>query len=252
MKNSIYGLLAFLFTLFIIQGCQKLTDPTLRKGQLVVSKSVVKINEPDSLLLVGAPASDSIKWSVTPAGHDTLLTKNNAARVVFTKAGSYTVKVSDNGGAPASAVITVNDSVYKAPPGNTSISLIGDQITLFPYFYKSKNTDSTYLAFTAVTKNYYCATDKLNVKDSLVNNNFGVKFINVTQYGPCNSNSAQLSAGILFNQHPTQPLNNGTYPLKITLNDTTYTGNIVVSTSTISFTWPNSSRVMFSTTQINK
>lgn len=269
MKFSIYGSLTFLLAVFVISACNK--DGNLAalngklaatnkaanlagsNGQLVATSYNVKIDQPDTLKLVGANPSDSIKWSVVPAGYDTLITRNNTAQIVFTKAGSYTVKVSDNSAAPASATITVNSAVYINPNKSALVPLTGDQISLSPSYFKNKAGDSTYIYFTAKTVDYYCATGRLLFSDTLdYKNNFKLSFTGVQQLANCNTNTAMLSAGINFNQYPLVPLANGTYPLTVNLNGIAYTGNIVVTATTITFDWKYTVGVIISPQQISK
>ncbi|MDF2433470.1 MAG: hypothetical protein JWP44_3101 [Mucilaginibacter sp.] len=250
MKNSIYGFLVLLFSIVIISACNKFGDLTGKTGQLVATSYKVKINEPDSLLLVGAQATDSIKWSVSPAGYDSLVIKKNAAVVVFKKAGYYQVKVTDNGGLPATASITVSDSVYHKPVTYTTSPLTGDQITLVPYYHNS--ADSSYISLVAQTKNYYCGISRLVVADSVINGKYGINFVKVVQPSPCVIGNSPISADINFTQNQPGHLANGTFPLSVTLNGTTYTGNIIVATSTISFNWNYTSGVLIARKQINR
>jgi hypothetical protein len=253
MKSLTYSVLAFCISLFIIMGCNKYGDLYGSPGPLVASKSAVEINEPDSLLLVGAKATDSLLWSVVPSGYDTLVTRNNAAQIEFTKAGSYTVKVSDKGGTPATTTITVNSSVYVNPNKNTIIPLTGDQITLTPGYFKNKAGDTSFIYFTAQTTDYYCATDRLVFSYYLDGySNYVLSFTNVQQFNNCTGNTARISAGVNFNQKELTPLPNGTYALTVNLNGITYVGNIVVSSTTINFDWKYTSGVMISPQQINR
>lgn len=250
MKNSIYGFLVFLFSIVIISACNKFGDLTGKTGQLVATSYKVKINEPDSLLLVGAQATDSIKWSVSPAGYDSLVTKKNAGVIFFKKAGYYQVKVTDNGGLPATASITVSDSVYHSPVKYTTTLLTGDQITLVPYFHSS--ADSSYIVLVAQTKNYYCGISRLVAADSLVNNKYSINFVDVVQPSPCVIGNSPIAAVINFTQNQPGHLANGTFPLSVSLNGTTYTGSIVVTTTTISFNWDYTSGVLIAPKQINR
>jgi hypothetical protein len=253
MKYSLYGFIVLLLAFFVISACNKYNNLPGLNGKLVASASAVKIDQPDSLVLVDAKASDSLKWSVVPAGCDTLLTKNNTALIVFTKAGSYKVSVSDNGAAPASRSITVSDSVYNSGTRYNAIPFTGDQIKLIPGYYKSKLGDTSYIYFVAQTKAYYCAVDRINYTDSLTSKNaFSLNFINLQQAAPCTAGSGTISTGINFRQHQLTPLANGTYPLAVTLNGKTYTGNIVVSTANITFNWGYTSGVLITPGEVNR
>ena len=252
MKNLIYGLFALMFTLCAITACNKYGDLSGQKGKLVASSYKVDINQPDTLLLAGAKTTDTVHWSVTPAGYDSIITKNNVAEVFFKKAGVYQVEAVDAPMAPAKASITVIDSVYKPVVTYNYLQLTGDQITLVPHFYNNPAADSSYLSFVAQTKNSYCGTSKLVVADSLINNKYGINFLYVSQPNPCIIGQSPIAAVISFTQNPAVSVPNGTFPLSVTLNGTTYTGTIVATSSTISFNWNYTSGVLISPKQINR
>jgi hypothetical protein len=259
MKNLAYSLIGIVFILFVVSACNKFADLTSLKGdlaslngKLAVTKSTVKIMEPDSMLLVGAKTSDTFVWSVTPSGYDSLITKNNAGLIFFKKSGNYVVSVSDNGATPITAAITVTDSVYHTPVQYTTTPLTGDQITLVPHLYKSQTSDSTYLYFVAQTKNSYCGISKLNVADSLVNNTYAIGFVNVVQPSPCVIGDSPIAAVINFTQNIPAPLSNGTFPLSVTLNGITYTGSIVITPTNITYNWNYSSGVLIAPKQISR
>lgn len=253
MKTLIYFILSLVPAFFIIEGCNKVNDASL-KGQLVASKSMVKINEPDSLELVGATTTDAFKWTVSPTGYDSLITSKNKALVFFKKSGTYTIQVSDNGATPVSKTITVNDSVYTTPSSTITLSLAGDQITLKPAYYKSATADSSYIYFTATTTNSYCNVNRLNFTygiDSL--NQYNFNFKNVIQNGTCTVSTAPLvSYAIKLIKSGSPVLADGTYPFNVILNGTTYTGTIAVSSTNIIFNWNYTSGVLVSPKQISR
>ena len=249
MKNLIYGTCALLLALFVVSACTKggLGGPA---GQLKASAYKVAINQPDSLLLNGAKTTDSVHWSVSPAGFDSIITKNNAALLFFKKAGTYQVTATDPPMAPATVSITVTDSVYHPKTTYTNLPLTTDQITLVPYYHAF--ADSSYLSFVAQTHNYYCSNSQLTVADSLVNNHYGIHFLYVSQPDPCVLGQTPIAAVLNFTQNQPGLLPNGTYPLSVTLNGTTYTGTIVATSTTITFNWNYTSGVLISPKQINR
>src|SRR6201986_4591752 len=134
MKNTTRGLLALVMVIFVISAISAYnkfgylgSGGTSKSGQLSATTFKPEINQPDSLLLNGAKSTDSIRWTVTPAGYDSLVTKKNAAIIFFKKAGSYQVQVTDNGVAAAKGSFTVSDSVYKVAPQINYVPLTGDQ-----------------------------------------------------------------------------------------------------------------------------
>ncbi|MFI5139121.1 MAG: hypothetical protein ACHQIM_14960 [Sphingobacteriales bacterium] len=255
MKNVIYYPLSLLFILFAISACNKFGElgglGGAKKGQLVASAYKVDIKQPDTLLLVGAKTTDSIRWSVSPSGFDSLITQKNRALIFFKKAGVYQVKTTDNGVA-ATASITVSDSLYHPVISYNYLPLTGDQITLVPHFYNNALADSTYLSFVAQTKNSYCGNSVLSVADSLKNNSFGINFIRVIQPSPCVIGQSPIAAVINFTQNQPGLLQNGTFPLSVTLNGTTYTGSIIATATTITFNWNYTSGVLIAPKQINR
>jgi len=249
MKNLIYGSFVLLLAIFVISACNKFGDLSSPDGKLEASSYKVKINQPDSILLNGAKSTDTVQWSVTPAGYDSLITKNNAALIFFKKAGIYHVKAIDKS-LTGSAAITVSDSVYHPVPTYWYTQLTGDQITLKPHYVASG--DSTFIQFVAQTKNYYCGSSRLMAVDSLINGRYGITFLDAMQPNPCVIGESPISAVINFANNQPTPLANETFPLSVTLNGTTYTGSIAVTSATITFNWNYTAGVLISPKQINR
>ena len=252
MKTLIYSFLSVLLAVVIITGCNKSGLLDGQTGKVVATKTTVKINEPDSLILVGAQSTDSVRWSVAPSGSDSLITKKNTALVFFKKAGVYTVGATDNGGTPATVSITVTDSVYHSVTQYTYTPLTGDQITLVPHYYKSSTSDTSYLLFVAQTKNFYCGSSVLQTSYSLVSNVYTIGFLQVIQPSPCAIGQLPISSVINFTTSPAGPVPDGTFPLSVTLNGTTYTGSITVTDTNITYNWTYTSGVLISPQQITR
>ncbi len=247
MKHLTFSLLILLTAFFVIQGCNKNGLPPAN-GELSASSLYVEINQPDSLRLTGAASTDSVKWSVTPAGFDSLVTKNNTALVFFKKSGTYTV-TAINKAVPSSINIKVSDSVYHGGQQYVNVPLTGDQVTLEPRYYKSLTSDSTDIYFVVTTKNSYCERIRLNTADSIVNNNYFMDFLSVTEDSPCIGSSNPIIVLLHFNNQPVV-LANGNYPLTIKLNGNTYTGSFDVTSSGVSFNWSYNSGVVISPLQV--
>jgi hypothetical protein len=252
MKKLFHRAFAPLLIVFMMSACNKYGYLAGQTGKLVASSTKIDINQPDTLLLSGAKTTDTVHWSVSPSGADSLITKNNVALIFFKKAGVYTVQAIDQPMSPASISITVADSVYKPAITYNYPQLTGDQITLVPHFYNNPAADSSYLSFVAQTKNSYCGTSKLLVADSLVNNSYGIRFLYVEQPSPCIIGQSPIAAVINFTQNPAVAIPNGTFPLSVTLNGTTYTGSIVATSSTITFNWNYTSGVLIAPMQISR
>ena len=252
MKKTLLGIFTGLLAIFAISACNKFGDLSGQDGKLVANKYKVKINEPDSLLLVGSASTDSVKWNVVPAGYDSLITKGGGALIFFKKAGSYQVTAKKNASNSATASITVSDSVYY-PAGQYNITpFTGDEITLVPHYYKNAAADSTYLYFIAQTKNHYCEESTMEVADSLINGKYGINFINVKQPKTCVIGEGQLGWAVKFPSSPNHMLSTGTFPLAVTLNGVNYTGSIVVTSSAITYNWNYASGVLILPKQINR
>ncbi|OIQ66161.1 hypothetical protein GALL_522730 [mine drainage metagenome] len=252
MKKSLYGFMALMLVCFIISACNKFGDlPGSQNGKLQASAYQVDINQPDTLLLGGAKSNDSVKWNVTPSGFDSLITQNNKALVFFKKAGKYQVSATAKG-LTASTDITVSDSIYHPVTSYNYLLLAGDQITLVPHFYSAPMADSSYLSFVAQTQKSYCSSSQLTVADSLINNKYGINFLYVRQPTQCTLGQSPLATVIYFTQNQPGLLANGTFPLSVTLNGTTYTGSIVATTTTITFNWNYTSGVLIVPKQISR
>ncbi len=244
MKNLTLSMLALMLAFGIISGCTKVGEPAYN-GKIVATKTEVKINEPDSLVLVGAAATDSVQWSVVPAGFNYVISKQNAARIVFSKAGNYTVTATKLGAIPASIVIKVGtDSIPNPADSTTLVPLTGDQVTLMAGYYKSAGSDTAGITFMAHTANNYCSNGIFKFTAGVdAANNYSLNLIGIQEPKICRGTSDHFitSAGVILTKGS---LANGTYPLNVTLNSITYTGHIVVTTSTITFDWNYTSGVL--------
>jgi hypothetical protein len=139
MKKSTYPLALVVAAILTIASCTKGGQLNAPAGQIAATKTILKINEPDLLALVGADSTKSVFWTVTPAGHDTLTTQKNGARLVFTKSGDYAVTANQSGAAPASITIKVTDSVYDPNYNPYFTPLTGDEIKLRFYGHHNKH-----------------------------------------------------------------------------------------------------------------
>lgn len=242
MKKLFYCIMALVPAFIIIQGCNKLGSVISPAGQISATRAELKVGEIDTVLAVNAKATDNIAWMVTPTGFNTISTKDNAATLVFSKAGSYTVKANINGSPTDALSIKVNEA--PTPPANTTLTLTGDRINLVPAYHKSALADTTYIYFTATTTKTYCGSSKLNLTNSIdASGNYLLNFTNVLQYAGCSGTPSTIHNWAYFKQTPIQ-LANGTYPLNVTLDGTTYTGSISVTTTNVTFNWTYTSGVV--------
>jgi hypothetical protein len=257
MKNVTYGLFALVLSLFIIQGCQK-SDLIGQNGQLTATKLTLKLNETDTLTLVGASA-DSIQWSVTPAGSGTLLKFKNYAIVKFNKAGTYTINATVSGGATSTISLTVTNDAYVPNPIYTVYPFNNEQISLTPVYYKSKKGDTSYMYFRATTaKTYPCNNSILLFTKSVdvASKNLGLNFIGEKRpdVGNCGITGSTLTSSSIYYFYEGTALSfiPGTYTFTVTLSDTTYTGSIVISATDININWDYTSGVIITNKHINR
>jgi len=264
---KILGCMSFaLFLLMVlIEGCQKAQLVSVVAGQLVASKTTVKFNEPDTLILIGAE-NDSVKWSITPSGSNATYKNTNKAVVVFLKAGIYTVSATAPGQAPLTKTITVlNENFYPPAPADptppadpfplfTHVPITNDNIVITPHYYKMPTSDSTYFILTAQTgKTYPCGNSSLNISQSQTNNNYIVNIVDIIQ--PGNANCAlpntQLKGSIYFIPIVASPIVLGTtYPLTVTVGSTTYTGVITFNKTYMDIVWNYTYGVIMSSTHV--
>jgi hypothetical protein len=149
-------------------------------------------------------------------------------------------------GASKNALKTSGDTVVQTPPDTAKlVALTGDKITLSPGYYQNAAGDSVGISFNAVTTNLYCSNGLLKFHNAIdANNNYFIDFLNVQEPLVCHgTGDIPMAAAVHFQR---SYLLNGSYPLKATLNGTTYTGSIVVSASTITFNWNYTSGVIIS------
>jgi hypothetical protein len=252
MKRFSLGFLVLIIVIFAWVSCTKNGGPNALPGQIALSKSKIKINEPDSMALVGADTTKSVTWSITPLGQDTLLTLKNAARVKFIKAGTYTIKASSNGNQSDPVTITVSDSIFAPTPYLTPLNT-NEQYTIVPEYLKKPGTDFGYLAFKVTTKGTYCGNSQLEyaaVEDSVAQAYY-LAFDGVIHPYQCGLNNIPLTSLIDFN-YWRNPFPIGTFPFHVVLGPTIYDGSVTITSSTITFTWPYTSPAVITPLQINK
>jgi hypothetical protein len=253
MKTPLYLILALFAAIVAISGCTKdgkLNAPT---GQIAADRIKLKINQPDFFALVGADSTKVVNWGVTPAGFDTLATQRNAARIVFTKAGNYTVSANQTGGSSATIGITVIDSVWVPP--SPYIAFDGtEQINFVPQYVKSATSDSSYIAFTATTKKTYCTRTSMDygIYYDVQTTSYYVQF-NGASLGAndCGIGSSILSVHNDLTYYEPK-LTEGHFPLHIFFNGKIHDGSIDVTATTITFNWDDSVGVVINPKQLTR
>jgi aspartate 1-decarboxylase len=259
MKTLTY-IAIFFALLFAFNSCKK---GGLATPHLEATHATIKIGQTDTLELVGVAASDSVKWTVTPAGFNWIVSSHAHATVNFNKAGNYTITTTVNGAAMYTYLITVTNEVYNPtpPPVNgqaTHISIAGDQITLLAHYAKSTKSDSAYVYFNAQTTNtYLCSNSYLNYTHSLdASNHFSIGFIDMYQPASkdCTTGNTTITSPVIPFVQSVQNtyLANGTFVLKVSLNGVTYTGSLAITATDVTFNWPYTSGVTITPQHFNR
>ncbi|MFD2874271.1 hypothetical protein ACFS5N_17445 [Mucilaginibacter ximonensis] len=273
MKNLIYLSAAILLSTALIIGCKK--EIGQQPLQLIASQHTVKLNQFDTLYLLGTTSHDSVRFSVSPSnpgGSDTYYSyfhmSNNKMIYAFFKPGTYTISATSNGGASVSTTVTVLNQQYTPPPTNTNpppppppaqhdtttiIPVAGD-LSITAKLWKLPNTDSLDVIFTINSVNTYpCGNSSFNLQQSQFNNNFAIDIPNVLQPGAsaCAKPNQPIMARIEFFPQVNSPVVVGTvYPLTIKVGGTTYTGSMVYGHNYVDITWNYTSGVTFTSTHI--
>jgi len=262
MKKLTY-IVIFFALLFALGACKK---GTITAVHLEATHAIIKIGQTDTLELVGASATDSVSWTVTPSGFNWIVSSHNHAIVNFNKAGNYTITTVVNTAAytyMSTYLITVTNEVYNPTPppvgGQAShISLAGDQITLLAHYNKSTKSDSAYVYFNAQTaNNYTCGNSYLNYTHSLdASNHFSINFIDMYQPAPkdCTTGGTTITSPVIPFVQSVQNtyLANGTFPLTVSLNGVTYTGSVSITATDVTFNWPYTSGVTITPQHFNR
>jgi len=269
MKKLTFTMLAAILAFFIIQSCRREITP-IGDGSLKASKTIIGVGYIDTLLFTGATATDSVQWTVTPTDYTSITTKANTARVVFDKAGTYTVTAKKNNGKSAGISIKVVDnapiiyndtSTTKSDITTTStldtvkIEPIKTDIYLKKSFRRNPDGPGTSINLTPYINvtNYYCLKALLQYKATITDDNhFNLVVINVRESKGCTILPPPAGAP------PTEPpfttaqydvfvkkyIEFGTYPLTVTVNNVTYTGSVTISELKVTFYWPYTSGVI--------
>lgn len=133
---------------------------------------------------------------------------------------------------------TKSDTVVTPPPADTSVNvpLTGDKIVLSPESIGGSSIDSVRLGFSISTTNLYCSNGIFKFNNAIdANQNFHIDLLHIQEPTVCRGTTDHpIYSHMYFNR---AYLANGSYPLVITMNGITYTGNIIISATTITFDW---------------
>ena len=255
--NNIKSLLFLILALsFLILSCSKNPVTTIDKPILFLSKTTVKIGEPLYATLTGQVTNTNVAWTSSSGGHIWPTPNTDSAIYIFTSPGTYTVKANfqshiNGSNDSADGNIIVTDSIFSDTVTATCDVIVvknltaDDQINLTPVDYSD-----TGLVFLAQTTNLYNHSPLLNSNGEIHVSESGFEVdISSALIFPCSGSTAPAPAVGLV---AITGLTNRTYTLSFKLNNTTYSGTMTVTDSSITFNWSYSSGVTISPLTIQR
>jgi hypothetical protein len=263
MKKLAYAFVTLLLSVLFFGACTKVVTQSATH-ELKASQTTIVTGRLDTLTVSNVTPADLVKFTISPSNFGGMRADSAGhAYIYFNTPGTYIVTVVVNGGTPITlSIIAVAPAVViPDPPADIDHSahlpLTGDQITVMTHYQKGPITDSVYLWFSAMTSNKYpCGNSELKFTNALdASNNFSINFTDVEQFATCTAIASYIPTRkpIMFAQHTANPyMVNGTYPLVITLNGTTYTGSITITTTTITFNWIYTTGIIITPTVITR
>lgn len=251
MKKLLPAVALFIVVICLLTACTKNGVPNAPKGEIAVTKLRVKINEPDSMLLVGVDTNKVVSWTVAPAGQNTLRTFKTAALIQFNKAGSYVINAGNSDIQAKPITITVIDSVYEPPVSYINFDA-SEEITVVPRYVKSATSDSSYIAYTATTKKKYCNNYSLGGGVWYDTNGGGAYYLSF-DYAFLKVPITGCSASVILSQNNDyrsyqRKLLPGTYALHCEFGNgvSSGTGSIEVTDTQIIFHWDDAHNIIIS------
>lgn len=256
----------FFLSLFVVAGMiackkdQKAPHPTSGYPEapaVSLSKSTIKRGEPlVASVQLTAASNPVVRWTVNPGANSILSSSAATSTILFSNSGRYTITANYYADSAASrpydsssSPVSVNDSIYTDTMVAHCNALIyapvasGDLLTLMPIYNKD-----TGLIFVALTQKTYPDVPSIEVVSSGTAGSFHFTIKGITEY-PCVFNTSPgIATGVLSLGNPP----NGTYPVSIDLGNTTYSGTMNVSATTISFNWNYTAGIVIAPSQVNK
>ena len=247
MKTKI--LIAVLTAMLLgLISCNKNENETTPQGVNASKTSDIKKGEPVNFTFIQAPEQSSVQWTVLPGTDVSINASGNKASVLFSAAGSYTVKAF-YGTLKGSVGVIVEDSIYNPGGGDTPTyePLTGDQI--FITVSRIDSMGMSGLDFRYITeKKYDCLNHTLLLDNIFTLPDLKVVFNSV--YVPsaeyCEAGEDQATGGTSW-----YPVADGNHGLEFVLDGVTYTGSFIKSGLTYSFSWPYTSGVTITPLIIN-
>jgi hypothetical protein len=261
MKNLILAAFAALMATFVLQGCEKARLADIGDGKIKASKTEIEVYDLDTLFFTGAAATDSVKWTVTPANQNVIKIKGNAAVIYFFKIGTYSVSAQKlSGGVIQTITITVvprkppvfipdagttNTTVVTTTSDTTQFETITGDVQVGGGLWREPNTGKVVVNFSPRTVNTYCSKGIMQYTAVIdASQNFTLDLVNIREPKGCAGATAPNSTSGGSQVFKNKLLDNGTHQLKITLNGVTYIGTIVITATTMTVNWPYTSGVI--------
>ncbi len=222
-------------------------EPTL-SGVNASKTSQIKLGEPVDFKFSQAPEGITVQWTVVPFNDVQINASGNAASILFSNAGSYTVSAIF-GKVKGSTNVSVMDSIYNPGGGGTPTYelLTGDQI-----FITVSGTDSmgiSGLIFRYITeKKYQCLNHTLLFDNNFSEQNLQIDFksVMIPSIENCASGEDNASGGTCW-----FPIADGNHGFEVILDGITYSGSFVKNGGTCTFTWPYNSGVTITPLVVN-
>jgi hypothetical protein len=269
MKKLTLIAFACLLAVFVLQGCEKANQDFNAGKNLKATKSQIGVWDLDTLVLTSANSTDSLKWTISPAGNEHLYAKGNKATISFNAPGTYVVTAQKPGEISASTTIKVSatvsggqtDSITTKSDLTTSTSdtlqvvPITNDVTIAVSYYRNPTGDKVMINLMPYVylDNYYCRKAIMQFKSALTaDNHFNLHLVNMRQAKGCTISSTPAPSSGPNTVFVNKLIGFGTYPLKITVGSVVYTGSIVVTASNVTFIWPYTSGVVFPTKVIGQ
>jgi len=229
-------------------SCNKDENEQTLAGIDASKTSKIKKGEPVNLTFSRAPDESAVQWSVAPDNDVQINASGNTASVLFSEAGTYTINAI-YGALKGSIDVSVLDSIYNPGGGDTPIyePLTGDQIFITVARYDSMGISG--LDFRYITeKKYNCLNHTLLLGNIFSGQNLKVVFncVFIPSGEFCTPGEDYASSGTAW-----YPVEEGSHAFEVFLDGITYTGSLVKSGSTYTFTWPYTSGVTITPLVIN-
>ena len=245
-------------------ACNKNSSPAAAgKGTATLTLSATNLKRGAPLIVaLNGNSSSNIRWAVTPSGSAHITSGNGQAMILFPQAGSYRITANYSSGADSSSdsvssPVTVNDSIYSCPQPNNldTTSMAGVQVTITPMLdsaarlvllVQSTSVYDCFPTFIWADSTYPTYQQGASIGIALF------EIISGSMYGSCNGAKNPAASYLFPEWNMTGPPPDGTYPIYVTMNNTTYQGSYTVTDKQFLFNWGYTSGVTISPMQINR